>query len=108
MKALPGRIVAKGGAEGAARLRDPARPAARGATVAGYRARAQDRGRGRPDRATSAAASVEALAQAGVLDGQALRIARAATTGPIGSTRTAAAAEAIAAFELAPVGELLG
>ena len=56
---------------GAARRRDPAR-AARGDGSGGDRHRAQDRGRRRRDRATWAA-TVEALRQVGVLDGQALR-----------------------------------
>jgi hypothetical protein len=54
------------------------------------------------------AASIEALRQAGVLDGQALRALaryhRPASLDPHGRV----AAEAIAEFELAPVGELIG
>jgi hypothetical protein len=54
------------------------------------------------------AASVEALVQAGVLEGQALRVLgryhQPVTPDPHGRP----AAEAIPSFELAPVGELLG
>jgi hypothetical protein len=54
------------------------------------------------------AASVEALRQAGVLEGQSLRVLaryhRPVSVDPHGR----AGAEAIAAFDLAPVGELLG
>jgi hypothetical protein len=54
------------------------------------------------------AASVEALRQAGVLGGQALRVLaryhRPLSLDPHGRT----GAEAIADFELAPVGELIG
>jgi hypothetical protein len=54
------------------------------------------------------AASVEALRQAGVLEGQALRVLaryhRPQYLDPHGRT----GAEAIPAFELAPVGELTG
>ena len=54
------------------------------------------------------AASVEALVQAGVLDGQALRVLaryhRPAILDPHGRV----GAEAIPSFELAPVGELIG
>jgi hypothetical protein len=54
------------------------------------------------------AASVEALRQAGVLDGQAMRVLaryhRPISLDPHGRV----GAEAIAAFELAPVGELTG
>jgi L-asparaginase II len=107
MKALPGRIVSKGGME-----------ALRGfAILPGPRARSQSSGASGMaikiedgdgfDRGTWAA-SIEALSQAGVLDGQPLRVLsryhRPVSTDPHGR----AAAEAVASFELAPVGELLG
>ena len=81
---------------------------ARGARAAprGVRARAQDRGRRGYDRATSAA-SVEALVQAGVLDGQPLRALARYHRPPSPDPHGRVAAEAIASFELAPVGELL-
>ena len=106
-KALPGRIAAKGGVEG---LRCfailPGRaPAARRRPRRAWRSRS--RTASASDRATSAAA-VEALAQAGVLDGQALRVLGRYHR-PIGSDpHGRAAAEAVASFELAPVGELVG
>ena len=54
------------------------------------------------------AASVEALRQAGVLDGRALRDSPA-TTGPTTlDPHGRVGAEAIPDFELAPVGELIG
>ena len=106
-KALPGRIAAKGGAEGLRCFAILPGPRARGAAIpaTGLALKVEDGGAA--DRATSAAA-VEALAQAGILDGQALR-----TLGryhrPIGSDpHGREAAEAIPSFELAPVGELLG
>jgi L-asparaginase II len=105
-KALPGRVAAKGGAEG---LRCfailPGTRARGGATVAtGMALKVEDGGAN--DRSTSAAA-IEALAQAGVLDGQPLRMLsryhRPVSPDPHGRQ----AAEAVASFELAPVGELL-
>jgi L-asparaginase II len=105
-KALPGRIVAKGGAEGLRCFGILPGPRARGgSTVAtGMALKIEDGGANA--RATSAAA-VEALAQAGVLDGQPLRVLsryhRPIAADPHGRP----AAEAVATFELAPVGELL-
>ena len=107
MKALPGRLVAKGGAEGLRCYAILPGPRAKGSSAApsGLALKVEDGGA--TDRATSAA-SVEALVQAGVLDGQALRVLaryhRPTEADPHGRP----AAEAIAAFELAPVGELLG
>jgi L-asparaginase II len=107
MKALPGRLVAKGGAEGLRCYAILPGPRAKGSSAApsGLALKIEDGGA--TDRATSAA-SVEALVQAGVLDGQALRVLaryhRPTDADPHGRP----VAEAIAAFELAPVGELLG
>jgi L-asparaginase II len=106
-KALPGRIAAKGGAEGLRCFAILPGPRARGGSspATGLALKVEDGGGS--DRATSAAA-VEALAQAGVLDGQALRVL-GRYHHPIGSDpHGREAAEAIASFELAPVGELLG
>jgi L-asparaginase II len=109
MKAVPGRIVSKGGMEALRGL----------GIVAGTRA-----GNGRsPVRATGMAikiedgdgydrgtwaATIEALRQAGVLDGGPLRelarYHRPVSLDPHGRV----AAEAIPDFELAPVGELIG
>ena len=107
MKALPGRIASKGGMEalrGMSILPGP-RARAQSAAASGMAVKIED-GDGY-DRGTWAA-SVEALAQAGVLDGQPLRVLgryhRPVVTDPHGRQ----SAEAIASFELAPVGELLG
>ncbi len=107
MKALPGRIVSKGGMEALRGISILPGPRSKGGSAAasGIAIKIED-GDGY-DRGTWAA-SVEALAQAGVLDGQPLRVLgryhRPITPDPHGR----AAAEAIASFELAPVGELLG
>ncbi len=107
MKALPGRVVSKGGMEalrGLAILPGP-RGRSDAAGASGMAVKIED-GDGY-DRGTWAA-SVEALAQAGVLDGQPLRVLgryhRPVSIDPHGRP----AAEAIPDFELAPVGELLG
>lgn len=106
-KALPGRIAAKGGAEGLRCFAILPGPRARGADYAATGLALKVEDGGASDRATSAAA-VEALAQAGVLDGQALRVLGRYHR-PIGSDpHGREAAEAMASFELAPVGELVG
>ncbi len=105
MKALPGRIISKGGMEalrGLAILPGP-RARSQSAAASGMAIKIED-GDGF-DRGTWAA-SIEALAQAGVLDGQPLRVLgryhRPVVTDPHGRQ----SAEAVASFELAPVGEL--
>jgi L-asparaginase II len=106
MKALPGRIISKGGMEALRGLAMLPGPRAKGQTTAasGMAIKIED-GDGY-DRGTWAA-SIEALAQAGVLDGQPLRVLsryhRPITPDPHGRP----AAEAVASFELAPLGELL-
>ncbi len=106
MKALPGRIVSKGGMEALRGLAILPGPRARelSAPATGMAIKIED-GDGY-DRGTWAA-SIEALAQAGVLDGQPLRVLgryhRPITPDPHGRP----AAEAVPAFELAPVAELL-
>ncbi len=101
MKAAPGRIVAKGGAEG---LRGFALLASDDRAASGLALKIEDGGGF--ERAISAA-SVEALAQAGALDPAALRALgryhRPASLDPRGEH----IGEAIAEFQLAPVGELL-
>ena len=107
MKALPGRLVAKGGAEGLRCFGILPGPRAKGgaAGASGLALKVEDGGAN--ERAASAA-SVESLVQAGVLDGQALRVLaryhRPTSADPHGRP----ASEAIASFELAPIGELLG
>jgi L-asparaginase II len=107
MKATPKRLVSKAGMEalrGLAILPGP-RNGTNDDGASGMAVKIED-GDG-SDRGTWAA-SVEALRQAGVLDGGALRdlarYHRPVTLDPHGR----AAAEAIADFELAPVGELIG
>jgi L-asparaginase II len=104
MKAAPGQLVSKGGMEA---LRGLAVLAGRGGTDApasGIALKIED-GDG-SDRATWAA-TVEVLAQAGVLDAQALRVLaryhRPVDLDPHGRL----GAEAIAEFDLAPLGELV-
>jgi L-asparaginase II len=106
MKALPGRLVAKAGMEALRGIAILAGPRGSGGETgpSGMAVKVED-GDGY-DRG-SWAASVEALRQAGVLDGLPLRSLaryhRPVTSDPHGR----AAAEAIADFELAPVGELI-
>jgi len=105
-KAMPGRLVAKGGAEslrGVAILGGPR--GGRYVGPSGLAIKIEDGdGRGR----ASHVATIEALRQVGVLEGQALRMLaryhRPATTDTHGRT----AGEAAAVFELAPIGELIG
>jgi L-asparaginase II len=105
MKALPGRIISKGGMEALRGLAILPGPRARGqsAAASGMAIKIED-GDGY-ERGTWAA-SIEALAQAGVLEGQALRVLgryhRPITPDPHGRP----AAEAVASFELAPLAEL--
>lgn len=108
MKAVPGRVVSKGGMEalrGLAVLAGP-RPggSADGSGATGIALKIED-GDGY-ERGTWAA-TVEVLAQAGVLDPQALRMLsryhRPASLDPHGRV----GGEAIPDFELAPLGELL-
>ena len=104
MKAAPGRVLSKVGAEG---LRGFAiLPRGQGQTVASGLALKIEDGGGF-DRASSAA-SVEALRQTGALDGAALR-SLSRYHRPKGlDPRGEGVSEAIAEFDLAPVGELLG
>jgi len=106
MKAIPGRAVAKGGAEAlrAIGILPGPRGANQSVAATGLALKIED-GDGF-DRAGSAA-FIEALKQAGVLDAQALRVLgryhRPVAMDPHGRE----AAEAIPAFELVPIGELI-
>ena len=107
MKAAPGRLVAKGGAEA---LRGIAiLPGVRNgtsvATATGMAVTIED-GDGY-DRGTWAA-SVEALRQAGVLDSGALRELARYHRPTVLDPHGRLGAETLAEFELAPVGELIG
>ncbi len=102
MKTLPGRIISKGGMEA---LRGLAIVGSDGRHSSGMALKIED-GDGH-DRA-SWAATIEALRQAGVVEGASLRelarYHRPASLDPHGRL----AAEAVADFELAPLGELIG
>jgi L-asparaginase II len=105
MKAVPGRLVAKGGAEGlrcVAILPGP-RARSQSATASGLALKVEDGSAS--DRAASASL-VEALAQAGVLDGQPLRMLGRYHRPTFADPHGRPAAEAVASFELAPIGEL--
>ena len=108
MKAADGPPHQQGRDGGAARTGDPARAAGRdqaGPARPGMAVKIED-GDGY-DRGTWAA-SVEALRQAGVLDGQALRVLARYHRPTILDPHGRVGAEAIAEFQLAPVGELIG
>ena len=102
MKALPGRLISKGGAEG---LRGIAVMAGPGCPMPGGVAIKIEDGGGY-SRASSAAA-VETLHQIGILDGAALRALGRYHRPPAVDPRGEVVGEAVAEFELAPVGELL-
>jgi L-asparaginase II len=107
MKAAEGRLISKAGMEalrGIAILPGP-RPDTNGAGATGMAIKIED-GDGY-DRGTWAA-SIEALRQAGVLDGQALRVLARYHTPTVLDPHGRIGAESIAEFELAPVGELIG
>ncbi|MGD0019489.1 MAG: asparaginase [Candidatus Limnocylindrales bacterium] len=105
MKAAPGRTVAKGGAEGLRGFAVLPGSGSGRSRPSGVAIKIEDGGGF--DRA-AAAASVETLRQIGVLDSAALRALsryhRPVGLGPHGEP----VAEAVAEFELVPVGELLG
>lgn len=107
MKAAPGRLVSKSGMEalrGVGILRgrrsNGVEVAASGMAIKIEDGDGYDRG--------TWSASVEALRQAGVLEGQALRLLARYHRPPILDPHGRTGAEAIADFELAPVGELIG
>ena len=107
MKAVPGRVISKAGMEalrGIAILPGP-RTGATDAAASGLAVKIED-GDGY-DRGTWAA-SVEAVRQAGVLDGSALRALARYHRPVIHDPHGRLGAEAIAEFDLAPVGELIG
>ncbi len=104
MKALPGRLVAKGGAEalrGIAVLADRSP----GGQASAFALKVEDGG---GFERASWSIAVEALRLAGILEGQALRMLgryhRPVQLDPHGKI----AAETIAEFDLVPVGELVG
>ncbi len=105
MKAVPGRLVAKGGAEGLSCV--GILPGARGAgtRASGLALKIEDGGG--YERA-GWAATVEALRQAGVVEGRALRMLARFHRPPSLDPHGRVAGEAVPGFELAPVGELTG
>jgi L-asparaginase II len=107
MKALPGRLVSKAGMEalrGMSILAGP-RIGTHESGPTGMAVKIED-GDGY-DRGTWAA-SVEALRQAGAIDGAALRALARYHRPTILDPHGRVGAEAIAEFELAPMGELIG
>lgn len=106
MKAVPGRLISKGGMEALRGLAILRGPRGTGADVAGSGMAIKIEDGDGYDRGTWAA-SVEALRQAGVVSGQSLRVLgryhRPVSLDPHG--REAAVAEA--SFELAPLRELI-
>jgi L-asparaginase II len=105
MKAVPGGLIAKGGAEALACI--GILPGARGpgSGASGLALKIEDGGG--YDRA-GWAATVEALRQVGLLDGQALRMLARFGRPPSLDPHGRIAGEAVPGFELAPVGELTG
>jgi L-asparaginase II len=107
MKAAPGRVISKAGMEalrGIAILSGP-RAGSTDSGPSGLAVKIED-GDGY-DRGTWAA-SIEALRQTGVLDGQALRVLARYHRPTLLDPHGRVGAEAVAEFELAPVGELIG
>lgn len=107
MKAVPDRVISKAGMEalrGMSILAGP-RSGTSSTGASGLAVKIED-GDGY-DRGTWAA-SVEAIRQAGILDGQALRVLARYHRPPILDPHGRLGAEAIPEFELAPVGELIG
>ena len=107
MKAVPGRLVSKAGMEalrGVAILAGP-RIGTQRSDPSGMAIKIED-GDGF-DRGTWAA-SVEALRQAGALDGQAMRVLARYHRPTVLDPHGRVGAEAVPGFELAPVGELIG
>ena len=107
MKAAEGRVISKAGMEALRGLAilPGARVGTQGKGASGMAIKIED-GDGY-DRGTWAA-SVEALRQAGALDGQALRVLARYHKPTILDPHGRVGAEAIAEFQLAPVGELIG
>ena len=107
MKAAEGRVISKAGMEALRGLAilPGARVGTQGKGASGMAVKIED-GDGY-DRGTWAA-SVEALRQAGALDGQALRVLARYHKPTILDPHGRVGAEAIAEFQLAPVGELIG
>jgi L-asparaginase II len=107
MKAAPGRLISKAGMEAlrAIAILPGPRAGTQEVRASGMAVKIED-GDGY-DRGTWAA-SVEAMRQAGVLDGAALRAVARYHRPVILDPHGRLGAEAVPEFELAPVGELIG
>jgi L-asparaginase II len=105
MKAMPRRVVSKSGMEALRGIGILPGARGEGSTASGLALKIED-GDGF-ERATWSA-SVEALRQVGVLEGQALRSLARYHRPPSLDPHGRLVAEAVPAFELAPVGELTG
>ncbi len=105
MKAVPGGLVAKGGAEGLSCVGLLPGARAAGSSASGLALKIEDGG---AFERAGHAATVEALAQLGVLEDQALRMLAHYHRPPSLDPHGRVAGEAIASFELVPVGELTG
>ncbi len=105
MKAAGGRVVSKSGMEALRGVGILAGARGEGSPASGIAIKVED-GDGY-ERGTWAS-SVEALVQAGVLEGQALRMLSRYHRPPSLDPHGRLAGEAVASFELAPVGELTG
>lgn len=105
MKATGGRVVSKSGMEALRGMGILAGARGDGSSASGIAIKIED-GDGY-DRGTWSA-SVEALRQAGVLEGQALRVLARYHRPPLLDPHGRTAGEAVPSFELAPVGELTG
>jgi L-asparaginase II len=104
MKARPGRLVVKGGAEALRGVGIVAGGRGERSAAAGVAIKIEDGdGRGRASRAVT----VEALAQLGVFDGHALERLAEMHRPPLRDPRGVEVGQAVPSFELAPIGELL-
>ena len=103
MRALPGALVAKGGAEGLRGISILRGVRGRPTPAAGMAISIDD---GDPSGRASAVVTIEALRQVGALDDAALRRLEAFRRPVVRDPMGRAAAETVARFELAPVAEL--
>jgi L-asparaginase II len=103
MKAVGGRVVAKGGAEALTCVGVLPGTRGEGSRATGFALKIEDGGGAARARY---AATIEGLQQAGVIEGQALRVLARYHRPPSTDPHGRVVAEAIAQFELAPLGEL--
>lgn len=103
MKGLPGRLVAKGGAEALTCVGLLPGALGPGSPASAVALKVEDGG---GHERAGWAATMEALAQVGAIGGQALRMLTRYHRPPAHDPRGQVVAEAVADFELAPLGEL--